>query len=446
MEKIEIKKTIPIIGQYDVVVCGGGPAGVMAAIAASRGGAKTALIERYGFTGGMATAGMVAPISVFMYNGELVVGGIPWEFVKRLESIGGAKIEKPLGNISFAPEAYKLVAQRMLLEAGVELYLHAFVSGCETSDGQINQVVFESKSGTQALIASYVIDCTGDADIAFMAHVPMQLSRDELQPASLIFCLGNVDTDNIEGIHHSRQGVNYHNRPIQKKLLEIAAKQQIPNFGGPWFCWMMSPGFVLVNMTRKAVNMVDERAQTIAECTLREDAHRFVSLLRENFEPFRNAILVSTATQVGVRETRRIAGVHVLTGEEYAAATYFSDAIARGAHPIDIHSSDGSGQKCQFLEKAAYIPYRSLIVKDYSNIIVAGRCFSADREASASARVQATAMAIGQAAGSAAAICVNSQCSVHDLEIVKLQQQLIELGANLTAPNQYFEVQEVQDD
>ena len=125
MDFITQTKEVPVVGSYDVVVCGGGPAGLIAAIAAARGGARTALVERYGFLGGMATAGLVAPISVFNYNGRRIVGGIPWEFVERLSEIGGAEEEKPLGNITFSPEKYKLVAQRMLLEAGVTLYFHS---------------------------------------------------------------------------------------------------------------------------------------------------------------------------------------------------------------------------------------------------------------------------------------------------------------------------------
>ncbi len=135
MDFITQTKEVPVVGSYDVVVCGGGPAGLIAAIAAARGGARTALVERYGFLGGMATAGLVAPISVFNYNGRRIVGGIPWEFVERLAGIGGAEEEKPLGNITFSPEKYKLVAQRMLLEAGVTLYFHSYLTGCRTKEG-----------------------------------------------------------------------------------------------------------------------------------------------------------------------------------------------------------------------------------------------------------------------------------------------------------------------
>ena len=177
MDFITQTKEVPVVGSYDVVVCGGGPAGLIAAIAAARGGARTALVERYGFLGGMATAGLVAPISVFNYNGRRIVGGIPWEFVERLSEIGGAEEEKPLGNITFSPEKYKLVAQRMLLEAGVTLYFHSYLTGCRTKEGRISHVVIENKNGAEALVARYFIDATGDADLALRFDLTVPLAK-----------------------------------------------------------------------------------------------------------------------------------------------------------------------------------------------------------------------------------------------------------------------------
>lgn len=431
MSTITIQKNIEISGSYDAVICGGGPAGFITAIAAARSGAKTALIERYGFLGGMPTAGLVAPISEFMHNGELVIGGIPWEFIKKLEADNGALIEMPTGNVSYDPEKYKLRAQRMLLEAGVDLYLHSYISGCEVQGDTITHIVFETKDGTKALEARYVADCTGDGDIAFLAGVPLQTRSAELQPATLYFCLGNVDTDNVDKIHHEMQNVNYHMEPFQEKLREIAKKENVPNFGGPWMSWMMHKGMVLVNMTRMQANMVNPYDQTAAECKLREDVHRFVEILKTHFDQFKDTILISTATQVGIRETRRIRGMHILTSEEYRRAYHFHDAIGRGAHPIDIHASGNNEQKCEFLAKAAYIPYRSLITDSFSNYIAAGRCFSADREASASARVQGSVMSMGQAAGEAIAICSTQKISLQEIDIEVLRSRLIRIGANI---------------
>jgi flavin-dependent dehydrogenase len=175
MNQITIAKTVPVVGEYDVVVCGGGPAGFVAAVAAAREGASVALVERFGFLGGMATAGLVAPLSVFTYNQELVIGGIPWEFIDRLVQMGGGYVEHPLGNVAFDPELYKLCMQRMAEEAGIALYMNSYLSGCVVSEsGEIQQVIIENKNGTEALAARTFIDATGDADLAYMAGVEIE--------------------------------------------------------------------------------------------------------------------------------------------------------------------------------------------------------------------------------------------------------------------------------
>lgn len=428
MRNIVQTRTIPVTASYDVVVCGGGPGGWIAAVAAARSGAKAALIERYGFVGGMATAAFVVPISVFTYNEKLVVGGIPWEFVQRMVEADGAEIEHPLGNVSFDPEVYKIVAQRMLLESGVNLHLHTFITGCTMQDGRITHVIVDTKSGPQAIEGKYFIDSTGDGDLSAMAGVPMQTLTLPMQPPSLCFCLGGVDTEHLERIHHEEQGVNYHNERIQKKLRELAAAEKIPMFGGPWFCSIHRPGFVMVNMTRTQANMLDPLQATQAECLLREDVHRFVKLLKDHFPEFKNAFLIATPAQTGVRETRHIKGVHILTGDEYINAVHFEDAIGRGSHPVDIHDAASTEQECRFLKEAAYIPYRSLIAEGFPNLIVASRCFSGDQISSASVRVQAPVMGLGQAAGCAAAKCCKKNISVQEIDIADLQNTLRQWG------------------
>jgi len=433
MEFISQTKEVPVVGTYDVAVCGGGPSGLIAALAAARGGARTALIERYGFLGGMATAGLVAPISVFNYNGRRIVDGLPWEFVQRLAAIGGAEEERPLGNITFAPEKYKLVAQRMLLEAGVTLYFHSYLTGCRKEGGRITHIVVENKSGAQAIGARYFIDATGDADLAWHAGVAMQPAASKLQPASLIFMLGGVDTDALPMLRHSQQGVNYHDLAIRETLERLRETQEIPIFGGPWYCGVLTKGVVLVNMTRTQADMADNREATEAECLLREHVHLFTDLLRRHVPAFRDAVLLATAPQTGVRETRRIKGYHTLTGEEYLHAVDFPDAVSRGCHPIDIHAAASTQQRCEFLKEAAFIPYRTLIAPGFPNLLVAGRAFSADAVASASVRVQASVMGLGQAAGAAAALCVESGADVADVDIERLRRTLTDYGANLTA-------------
>lgn len=432
MEQIIHSRSVPVIGSYDVVVCGGGPAGWIAAVAAARNGAKTAMIEQFGFPGGMATAGLVLPISVFTYNDKLVCGGIPWEFVKRMEEIGGAQVEKPLGNVAHDPEIYKLTAQRMLLEAGVELHYHSTVTGCLHENGHLTHVIFDTRGGPKAVKTRYVIDATGDGAICAMMDVPMQKADEHpMQPASLIFCLGGVDTDNVPQAHHNLQGVNMHHVPIQTALRELAKTEDVPQFGGPWFCHIMHDGFVLVNATRTFANMADHKDSTAAECKLHEDAYKLTELFRRIDPAFKDCYLAYTAPVCGTRETRHIQGAHILTGEEYVNRVHFEDSIARSAHPIDIHSASDSHQRLTFLKDAAYVPYRSLIVPGFDNLVVPSRCLSADQTASASIRVQAPIMCLGQAAGLAAAMCVRDGVSVHDVDVPAMQETLRSWGMDI---------------
>ena len=436
MKNITITKSVPVVGSYDVVVCGAGPAGVFAAIAAAREGAKVALIERFGFLGGMATAGLVMPLSVFTYQNKRVIGGIPWEFIERLEAMGGGYIEKPLGNVAFDPELYKLCMQRMVLEAGVMLYMNSYLTGTVVgTEGTVECVVIENKSGAEALEAKVFIDCTGDADLAAMAGVEMQpMNGEPLQPLSTYFILAGVDTSSpliAEAMHHNKQGVNCHCLPIREYLLEHAEELNMPEFGGPWFCTTLHEGCVAVNMTRTAADACDNRDYTAAECRLREDVYRMAAILRENFAEFKDCYVASVATQAGIRETRRIKGVHTMTAEEYMSGFKYEDSISRGAHPIDIHATKGNKQSIHFLEQAAYVPYRALIAPAYPNLLVAGRPISADRKAFASMRVQASCMGTGQAAGVAAAMATKGGCSVHEVDIELLVDKLKSLGAAL---------------
>ena len=435
METIRIEKNIPVVGRYDVVVCGGGPAGFIAAIAAARKGASVALVEQYGFLGGMATTSYVAPLSVFTYKGRKVIGGIPWEFIERLEELGGGLIEKPLGNVAFDPELYKLLCQRMVLEAGVNLYLHSYLSGCVCGDGRISQVIIENKSGSQALEAAVFIDCTGDADLAYMAGVPMQdKSGRPLQPMSSYFILNGVDTDSPmvrEAMHHNKQGENCYCLPMRKKMLELQEELDIPDFGGPWYCTTLHDGCVAVNVTRVSADACDAEQLSAAECSLREDCFRMAGIFRKLFPEFRNCYVASVAVNGGVRETRNIKGMHVISAQEYLNACHYEDSISRGAHPIDIHASKGASQSVTFLEEPAYVPYRALIAEGFPNLLVAGRCLSADRVAFASLRVQASCMGSGQAAGVAAALASASGVAVQDVDVPSLVAELKNMGAQL---------------
>lgn len=435
MKTVSIQKEIPVAGTYDVVVCGGGPAGFIAAIAAAREGASVALVEQYGFLGGMATTSFVAPLSVFTYKGKKVIGGIPWEFIERLEQMGGGLIEKPLGNVAFDPEMYKLLCQRMVLEAGVKLYLHSYLSGCLVENGSVSQVIIENKSGSQAIDGKVFIDCTGDADLAAFAGVPMQdKSGRQLQPMSSYFILNGVDTESPmvkEAMHHNKQGENCYCLPMREKLLELQEQLDIPTFGGPWYCTTLHKGCVAVNVTRTAADACNAEQLTEAECVLREDCFRMAEIFRQLFPEFKDSYIASVAVNGGVRETRNIIGMHVISAEEYLHAYHYEDSISRGAHPIDIHSEKGASQSVTFLEQPAYVPYRALIAENFPNLLVAGRCLSADKVAFASLRVQASCMGTGQAAGVAAAFSAKSGKAVQDIDVPALVERLSEIGAQI---------------
>ncbi|MBQ8894337.1 MAG: FAD-dependent oxidoreductase [Clostridia bacterium] len=424
MNTLNINKQADIIGNYQVTVCGGGPSGFIAAIAAARCGASVALIERYGYLGGMATAGMVAPISEFMHEGELISSGIPLEFVKRID---GGKMCSPRGNFVFHPEEYKIAAQRMVFEAGVDLYLHAYVTDCVMDDGKITHIVFESKSGTQAIATDYVIDATGDGDIAYKAGVPMQNYNTPLQPATMYFALNKVDTSGFKGYY---PGQKHSSIPEIREMLSKLCPDA-PQMGGPWCFAGMGEGTAIINMSRTALDWLDEKAATKAECKLREDIKTIVHLLKTHIPAFKNAELLMSAPQVGIRETRHIKGTHILTGDEYVNAVHFEDSVARCSHPIDIHSTNDNTQTVTPLKQAAYLPYRSIIADGYNNLLVPSRCFSADREAFASARVQVGVMGLGQAAGVAAAQCAEKHLSVHNADIKKLRKVLADWGMKI---------------
>ena len=433
-ESRKIRRIAPLVGEYDVVVVGGGPAGFIAAIAAARQGAKTAIIERYGFFGGMATIGYIAPISVYALKNELVIGGIPWEFVQRLEEMGGAFIEWPKANVDFDIELYKLCCQRMILEAGIDIYTHSSMVGCEMKGNEIDTVIIENKNGLEALKSKVFIDCTGDADLAHMADVPMQPNPDgELQPSSFCFILSGVDTDSEllnKCMYHN--GINGPSqcKPVREKLLAMKeAGVDLPDFGGPWFNNVMHKGSIAVNMTRRAADVTDNRNFSAVECQLREDIFKFTQVLRENFKEFKDCYVSSTAPQAGIRESRRILGMHTVTADEYVNAVQYEDSISRGIHPIDIHASKGTKQTRIDLTKPAYVPYRALVAPDYPNLLVAGRCISADRSAFASLRVMASCMGTGQAAGVAAAQSIAEGKPVQEIDTARLVTTLRELGA-----------------
>ena len=432
-QTIKMEKQVPVVGTYDVVVCGGGPAGWVAAVAAARQGCNTALIERFGFFGGLGTAGLVVPISGFYHRGERVVGGIAWEFIEKMEADHAAIVELPKGHVSFDPEYYKLIAQRMVREAGVDIYTNSWLSGCGVKDGAIQYAVIENKNGTEAIAGKCFIDATGDADLARMAGAPMMEREADCQPMTMCFVLDGVDvtTDLLrDSIHHDGKGGKPSSNARIHQFLEDAAKtMEVPQFGGPWFNTLVNGDALAVNMTRTAAWATDNRAFMEAESRLREDMYRLVELLRGEFAEFKNCSITSSAVQTGVRESWHIKGEHTVTGEEMLEGVQFADIIAYSAHPMDVHDAKNSKQTLKQLPVPGPIPYRTMVTAEVKNMIAAGRCISADRMAHASLRVMATAMAIGEAAGVAAAISCKEDRAVTEVPAEELRGVLRSQGA-----------------
>ena len=420
--------------RFDVIVLGGGPGGIIAATAAARLGARTALFEQKGFLGGTAAGGLVTPISEFNKGGRRVIGGIPWELMERLAALGGAELDYPIGNVPYDAELLKLAAQRLVLEAGVSLVLHARYIGCAREGDRVRSIDLIAPGGTLRAEADMFVDCTSNADLAFGAGAPMQPSpsTDEIQPASLIFRMGGVDTAALVNTEPREENTKYYQKAVQERLIALRGEGvPVPNFGGPWFCTVLRDGVVNINMTRLAACPFDAADATRAECELREQVFAFAALLKKHFEPFRNAYVLQTGCEAGYRESRRLLGEHVLTGEELLSGTAFSDTVAHCAHPVDIHHAAGSGQSVCFLDRAGSIPYRALYARAVRNLLIGGKCISADRTAFASTRVMASVMATGQAAGTAAALCAKTGKTAAELDIDALQKRLLLDGAIL---------------
>ncbi len=432
MNQICLKGNAPVNEVCDVAVFGGGPAGLVAAISAARAGKKTVLVERLGALGGTAAMGLVIPISGFFQNGRRVVGGIAWEMVKRLEEEHAAIVEYPKGHVSYHAETYKLIAQRLCLESGVRLMTNATFVDCLCQNGRITHGVISSKNGWEAIEASCFIDATGEADLCRRVGVPMMEAEEDLQPMSLCFVLEGVDTETElmhDCIHHTgKNGTHSSNQIIRDYFNKCVARGELEQFGGPWFNTLVQGRAVAVNTTRRAGNAADREDMTRAECLLREDMFTIVALLRREFPEFRHCSIVASGVNAGVREAGHILGLETVTGESMLAGREYPCAVARCAHPMDRHNARTSDQTLQYFNSAAYIPHTALIPREISNLLVAGRCLSADAAAYASLRVQATLMSVGESAGVMAAQYCDLGRSFADLDAAMLKQTLDQRG------------------
>lgn len=423
----EPSRETPVAGTFDVIVAGGGPAGVIAAIAAARGGARTLLIERYGFVGGMATSALVTPISEFRVGSRQHIGGIPLELMERAAQLGGAELDRDSGNWPVNDEIFKLAAQRMLLESGVTLLLHSWFADAVSEGSRVTHVIVQNKSGRVAYGCEAVVDCTGDADVVRAVGLPTT-KGDVLQPATLWFQLGGVDTDALQHLFGDAvDGILPVSEPIRERLAELHRAGEVPLFGGPWINSFFRDGLVSVNVLREPTDASDPEWFSRTETSLREKMHLIIDVLRREFPEFRDAWLAKSGIQTGVRETHHIVGLYELSKDDIVNPKPFPDTVAKGAHTIDVHHTDSIDQNEFVILRRPYnVPFRSLVPQGSVNLVTAGRCLCADGPGFGSVRVMATCMAMGQGAGTAAALAVRDGLSMSEMDFDLLRQALIE--------------------
>ena len=416
-----------------VCVVGGGPSGFIAAIAAARGGAKTTLVESFGFPGGMATAGLVGPISKFNFRGRRVVGGIPWEFVERLADAGGAIADLPKGNVPFEAETYRRVAREMLEEAGVRCLWQTQVCGSPelAPDGAIAAVTLSTAGFLSRLEADVFIDCTASgALVGHHGFGAFRSPKDAAQPLSLCFLLGGVDTETARVVVRNDDERSA-NAVLREALERAVAAGRILSFGGPWAVWgsTIRPGFVSVNATRASADVSDAEAIAAATALMRREIPVITEIFAEADPAFRNAYVAQTAAIVGFRECRELKALHRVTAAEFLSGEDVPDAIALAAHPMDRHIPGTSAQSLEFLERPGAIPLAALISDHCPNLLAAGGLVAAEPAAFASIRVQAQCMATGQAAGVAAAAAARSGAPVQALDRAAIRRGLEKAGA-----------------
>lgn len=423
---------LPLAGEADVVIAGGGPAGIVAAVAAARQGAKVLLIEQFNCLGGVAGAGGHGHISRFDEGGtgRQIIGGIADEIARRVVA-GGWGFRNSYG-VWFEIEGLKVVLEQLAGETGVQLLYHTFVAESVVEEGTLQGVIIQNKGGRQWIRASRVVDGTGDGDVAFHAGCPFEMGRREdgrCQPATLMFTLGGVDWSRVRqwrtdwAMSHvwaeaQRRGDM---RPFQTALM------------GFW--WTPTrPDQVGVNFTH-LLHVDATRAEDLTRATIegRKQVLESITVFRKYVPGMEQCYLISTPQTVGIRESRRILGEYVMTEDDVKGQVVFEDTIAFGSFFIDIHAIDGPGMSSTVWHPPAPfkygIPYRILVPRNVENLLVAGRCVSCTHVAMGSLRVMATCMALGEAAGMAAALSLQRRIPPRRLDPEILREHLRREGA-----------------
>ncbi|SDH10152.1 FAD dependent oxidoreductase [Sinosporangium album] len=436
---LEDAGTVPVAATFDVVVVGGGPAGVCAAIAAAREGARTALVERAAFLGGTATGAMVASFMGFFWKDLRVVGGIPLEVTERLVArdaspgfgryVLAEASDNPIDVITFPfdPEVLKIVLDGMLVDAGVTPYLHAQAVEPVMDGSACVGVVYQGPVERRALLATTVVDASAHGSIAVRAGAEREAAREDprkRQPMTQIARVVGVDVARFRALPREEK------RRIAEEGLRrgVLAQKLLPVLSSP------HGDDAIVLMTRvTGRDGTDESELALAEIEGRRMIDGLIPFLRGSLPGFENARLGTLASWIGVRETWRVVGHYVVDEHDVLYGTAFEDVIALGAGPLDVHHAAGGGISLAVPDRPFPIPYRALVPRGVDGMLVAGRCVSATRKGMAGLRHMGTAMALGQAAGSAAALSAAASATPLALDTAALTAALARGGAVLDA-------------
>jgi len=410
----------------DVLVCGGGCAGIAAALAASRNNARTLLVERAPFSGGIiTTVGLPFFDGIAeKKTGRVVVRGIPFELLMKMGRVKpGATMIKPHNPTIRSTEEFKVLADRMLSAHGesIQVLYNSIACDVKVEGSRISAVMVANKDGLVEVNATQVIDCTGDGDVAHWAEVPIEKTQ-PLMPMTLHFRIGNVKP-NPELLGKAREA-----------LQGASEAGKLPMFYGPGLIYAFAKDEIYVHAVRVPGDASDATDLSRAEMQGRSDAWAMFKAWKKEVPGFEDSYFISSGPYIGIRETRRLVGRHVLTAKDIKLGRRFDDAIATGCWYMDRHPNhttigtahDGGGG---YQPDPYDIPYRALVAKKVDNLLVAGRCHSASAEAASSTRVTVTAMAMGQAAGTAAAMAVKAKQGVALLDGVKVREELSAQGA-----------------
>lgn len=423
----EAPRQIPVAGQYDVVVAGGGPAGIAAALAAGKAGARTLVIERHGMLGGVWTAGLLNPFFDFRRKGFLVD-----ELIARLQAAGAWKAWIPQNDWwCFDTEAMKRVLEAWCDELGVEFWYHCPVVGAVVEGGVMRGVVVEGKSGREAVLAAVCVDASGDGDLAARAGAAYHLGRNQdglCQPATMMFEIDGLPAGWVQG----------ETSTLYNAMQEAIARANLPytlpigavNYA-PWIINVPRPGAAAVQHTHiYRLDARDTRGLSRATADARRLANEAVDILRR-IPGLETVRLAQTAPAIGIRECRRVVGDACLELGDLQAGRRWDDAVTFGEFCVDIHEpAPGAGVASGHHTpmKPYEIPYRCLLPQGIDGLLVAGRCISGSHEAHASYRVTGTCMGMGQAAGTAAAWAARDRTSPRALDGAALNRRLRALG------------------